>query len=75
MAQTGENSSKSTSFVPVGQQATSIDQKEEDEDGQKVVDEIDSLCMNCKDDVRTQRLAKSPLSQFLMDFREQLDCC
>lgn len=60
MAQPENDGFEATNFVPVGRQATIVDHGKVDEDGQQVVDEIESLCMNCRDNVRAHDLAGIP---------------
>lgn len=42
-------------FEDMGRKVAEASAQEADADGTKVVDEIESLCMNCHDDVRCLR--------------------
>jgi zinc finger protein len=43
-------------FLPVGHQVTDVDLREDEDDGAKVVDIIESLCMNCHEQGTTRLL-------------------
>lgn len=42
-------------FAPVGAQVTNLDTSETTDDEPQVVDEIESLCMNCEDNVSSKK--------------------
>ena len=44
-------------FLPLGAQVSDVDTREGEEDGPQLVDKIESLCMNCGDNVRSFELS------------------
>lgn len=47
-------------FEDMGRKVAEASAQEDGEDGTKVVDEIESLCMNCHEDVRLLKKRTSP---------------